>query len=85
MQSARPDPALVPFYILSMHLNVTPELACSRHLLSPKENQKGLFLPDSDCSDPLKIPVERQNRKEQEVSVLISKVGGLILNPNNIG
>lgn len=65
--------------------NVTPEPACSCHLLSTKEDQKGLFLPDSDCSHPLKIPLEIPSRKDQEVSVLVSKVGGLILGTNNLG
>lgn len=43
MQSARPDSALVPFCILSMHLNLIPEPARSCQLLNPKEDQKGIF------------------------------------------
>lgn len=75
MQSARPDSALVPFCILSVHLNVTLGPA-------PKP-QEGNFWQDFACGDPLHIPVERQGRKRQ-VCVPTSKAGGLILDLSGV-
>lgn len=72
--------------LLSIHLGLIPEPAHSYQLLNPQKGQKGiLFGQDSACGKhPTDIPVERQGRKCQMVSILLTNAVGLILDPSDL-